>query len=241
MEDAPYLKAGSKGKTEPVLNWNKAQGGEQQDGSTDAGLERQKGLEDAGAKGKGVVEHDANDEDSSDFESLFEEDPGAENGQNTGLEDWGAEVEDVVEQDAKDEDSSDVDSLFGEASDTENDLDAGKADEITKQSATNSPIERSSNRVAQKHEASSPVEEPGADVEETTDVNMTDMTDLKACDTDKKAQSDDEPNPPAGATGHALTGKKLQRGLDDALEKSSLEKDALKENIPKKNSVKKDA
>lgn len=93
-------------------------------------------------------------------------------------------------------------------------------------------MKRSSIRVAQKHEASSPVEESGADVDETTDVNMTDMTDPKACDTDKKPQSDDEPNPPAGATGHALTGKKLQRALDDALKKSSLKKDALEKAKP---------
>lgn len=62
----------------PELEKRKLQRKHYQDGIAGAGLEQQKGLGGADAKGKGAVEHDANDEDSSDFDSLFGETPEVE-------------------------------------------------------------------------------------------------------------------------------------------------------------------
>lgn len=215
----------------PELVGRKLQRKHYQDGIAFAGLEQRKGLEDADAKGKGVLEHDANDQDSSDFDSLFEEDPRVENGQKTDLEDAGAEAKDVVEQDAKDEDTGDLDSLFGEGPEVENGPDNGNNresnDETTKQSATNSLIKRSSDRVAQKYEASSAVDKSGADVEKTADVNMAEP---KARDTSKKPESENESNPLGGAKRNALTAVKLLYGLNSALEK---DEPLQKHDIPK--------
>lgn len=176
----------------PELKKRKLQRKHHQDGTAGAGLEQQKGLEGEDAKGKGVVEHDANDEDSSDLDSLFGEAPEVENCPDNG------------KNDESDDEST---------------------DETTRQSATDSPIKRGSSRIARKHEASSPVEETGAEVEKNTEV---DMTGPKACDAGKKPQSAGKPNSTGDTAGSALTAVKLRRALD-ALEK---EKPRKKQDLP---------